>query len=98
MSRQQRENPESKPLVAGAVKVLFEVIKHFLHDFEINRTAKKFERYSEQFQTLENMLLKADKRIQECRKEIEDLKQRLLWSNVLLVAILILLIVQIAIG
>jgi hypothetical protein len=47
MSRQQRENPESKPLIAGAVKVLFEVIKHFLHDFEVNRTAKKFERYAD---------------------------------------------------
>ncbi len=89
-----KEDPQSKPLIAGAVKVLFEVIKHFLHDFEINRTAKKFEKYGEQFQTIDNMLIKLDNKMQECRREIVELKNRLLWSNILLVVIVILLIVQ----
>jgi len=97
MSNKNREEPQSKPIIAGAVKVLFEVIKHFIHDFEINRTAKKFEKYGEQFQTIDNMLLKLENKLQECRREIEDLKNRLLWSNILLIVLLILLIVQLVV-
>lgn len=94
MSNKQREDVQSKPLIAGAIKVLFEVVKHFINDFEVNRTAKKFEKYGEQFQTIDNMLLKLENKMQECRREIEELKNRLLWSNILLIALLVLLVVQ----
>lgn len=97
MSKKQEENPQHKPLIAGAVKVLFEIVKHFIHDFEVNRTAKKFEKYSEQFQTIENMLIKLENRLNDYRREIEDLKNRILWSNILLIILLILLIMQMVI-
>ena len=93
MSKKE-EMPQHKPLIAGAIKILFEVVKHFIHDFEINRTAKKFEKYSEQYQTIENMLIKLENRLNDYRREIEELKNRLLWSNILLIVLLILLIVQ----
>lgn len=95
--RKQKEEPQTKPIIAGAVKILFEVIKHFLRDFDTTRTAKKFEKYGEQFQTLESLLLKMDNRIKEYRREIEELKNRLLWNNIFLIAILILLVVLIAV-
>ncbi len=96
--RKQKETPESKPIIAGAVKILFEVIKHFLHDFELNRSAKKFEKYEEQFQTIENMLIKVDEKLQNYRREIADLKTRLLWSNFLLIILLVLLIAQLVVS
>jgi predicted ribosome quality control (RQC) complex YloA/Tae2 family protein len=94
----QKETPESKPLIAGLVKVLFEVVKHFLNDFEVNRTAKKFEKYGDQFQTIENMLTKLDNKLQDYRREIEELKNRLLWSNILLIILLLILILQIVLN
>jgi hypothetical protein len=100
MKKKQEERPdnagknEGNPLVAGIVKVFFEVVKHFINDFELNRSAKKYDSFGERFDKIDDLLTKMDNTVQQYKSEIEDLKNKILWSNILIIVLVVVLVIQ----
>jgi uncharacterized membrane protein YvbJ len=68
------------------------MIKHFIKDFENMRKVKKIDNFAEKFSSLEHMLIRLENKIQENRKLIEDLKNRILWGNVIIVVLLLIIL------
>ena len=97
---QQKENdskPEENQILKGFVKLIFEVLKHYIHDWDLGRSAKKGDQIGERFDKVDNLLVKLDERVQYYNRQIEELKQRIAIGNILIVVLLIVLIVQLVV-
>ena len=68
------------------------MIKHFIKDFDNMRKVKKIDTAAEKFSALEHMLIRLEERINENWKVVEDLKNKLLWGNVINIALLLVII------
>ena len=77
-------------MVNGLVNTFFDIVKHFIKDFENVRKVKKIDKFSEEFSTLEHMLLRLEKKMDDNRHHIEDLKARLLWGNVIIIVLILI--------
>jgi hypothetical protein len=93
MKQHSKENsPQSSPIITGLINMFFDMIKHFMKDMENIRKINKIDKFAEQFSTLEHIVLKMEAKIEENRRQIEDLKNRLLWGNITIVALIIVTI------
>ena len=54
-----------------------------------SRKIKKIDQYSEKFSTIEHMLIRLEKKLDDNRHYIEDLKNRLLWGNIIIVILIL---------
>ena len=87
--KDKQNNPKSNPIVNGAINTFFDIVKHFINDMDNNRKLKKIDRYSEKFSTLEHMLVRLEKKMDDNRHQIEDLKNRLLWGNIIIIVLVL---------
>jgi hypothetical protein len=92
MKKNNREVQKSSLFLSSIIKLFFDMIKHFIKDFENIRKVKKIDNFAEKFSSLEHMLIRLENKIQENRKIIEDLKNRILWGNVIIVVLLLIIL------
>ncbi len=84
------EKPRSNAFVSGLIKAFFDLINHFIKDFDNIRKVKKIDKFSDEFATIEHLLLRLEKKIEEQRFQIEDLKTRILWGNIVIIILILL--------
>ncbi|MCK4957581.1 MAG: hypothetical protein KAS49_08080 [Candidatus Cloacimonetes bacterium] len=84
-----KKNEKTNPIINGIISTFFDVIKHFINDFDNSRKVKRIDRFSEEFSTLEHMLVRLEKKLDENRHQIEDLKNRLLWGNIIIIVLIL---------
>ncbi|MDY6914786.1 MAG: hypothetical protein SVM86_00510 [Candidatus Cloacimonadota bacterium] len=90
----EKPKPKSNPILNGLVNTFFDIVKHFLKDFENIRKVKKIDKFSEEFFNLEHMLIRLEKKLDDNRHHIEDLKARLLWGNIVIIVLILINIFQ----
>lgn len=83
---------KNSPFLSGLINIFFDMIKHFIKDFENMRKVKKIDTATEKFSALEHMLVRLEERINDNWKYTQDLKNKLLWGNVINVALLLVII------
>ena len=84
------DKPRSNPFVAGLIKAFFDLVNHFIKDFDNIRKVKKIDKFSEEFSTIEHLLIRLEKKVEEQRFLIEDLKTRILWGNIVIIILILL--------
>ena len=92
MKKNNREMQKSSLFLSSIIKLFFDMIKHFIKDFENIRKVKKIDNFADKFSSLEHMLIRLENKIQENRKYIEDLKNRILWGNIIIIVLLLIII------
>ena len=88
------DRKKDSPLLSGLINMFFDMIKHFFKDFENMKKVKKIDSMQDNFSTIEHMLIRLEDRIQENRRQIEDLKNRILWGNIVIIVLLGIVIYQ----
>ena len=83
---------KSSPFLIGLINIFFDMIKHFIKDFENMRKVKKIDTAAEKFSALEHMLIRLEERINDNWKVVEELKNKLLWGNVINILLLLVII------
>ncbi len=83
---------KNNPILGGIINLFFDMIKHFIRDFENMWKVKKIETASEKFSALEHMIIRLEEKIYDNWKLTEELKQKILWGNVINVALLLVII------
>jgi len=73
------------PLIASLTKGF---INNTKHDIKI----KTFDKTKEKIDTMEHLLIKMEKKLGECRNEIEELRRQILFSRVINVILGMLLV------
>ena len=87
--KKKKDSPEKNPIVTGFINMIFEVFKHFIKDFENFAKAKKVDKFDNKFNTLERMVIDLKTKIQDNYREIDELKNRILWGNIVIVVLLL---------
>lgn len=80
----------SNLLVSGFVSAFFDLVKHFVSDLDNRSKIKKIDRYQEGMQNLEHLIVRLEDKLDQNRREIEDLKNRLMWGNIIIVVLLLI--------
>ena len=83
---------KSSPFLSGLINIFFDMIKHFIRDFDNMRKVKKIDTATEKFSALEHMLIRLEEKINDNWKVVEELKSKLLWGNVINIALLLVII------
>jgi hypothetical protein len=83
---------KSSPFLGGLISMFFDMIKHFIRDFENIRKVKKIDSASEKFSALEHMIVRLEEKLTDNWKVVNELKSKLLWGNVINVALLLVII------
>ncbi len=91
----KKENVKSSPILSNLIGMSFDLVKHVIKDFEQARSVKKIDKFNEQFSTIEHLLIKLESKVDKNRKEIHDLKTKLLVSSVISIALSITILLQI---
>lgn len=86
----KKDTPRSNPFLAGLIKAFFNLVNHFIKDFENVRKVKKIDKFSDDFSTIEHLLIRLEKKLEEQRFQIEDLKTRILWGNIVIIILILL--------
>jgi len=83
---------KSSPFLSGLINIFFDMIKHFIKDFDNMRKVKKIDSAAEKFSALEHMIIRLEEKINDNWKVIEELKSKLLWGNVINIVLLLVII------
>ncbi len=83
---------KNSPFLSGLINIFFDMIKHFIRDFENMRKVKKIDTAAEKFSALEHMIVRLEEKISDNWKVVEELKSKLLWGNVINIALLLVII------
>ncbi|RLC46461.1 MAG: hypothetical protein DRI23_12350 [Candidatus Cloacimonadota bacterium] len=92
------EKQKSNPILSGLINMFFDMIKHFMKDFENIRKVKKIDNVNDKFSSLEHMLVRLEDKIQDNRHQIEELKNRLLWGNIFIIILVLFVIYQLIVN
>ena len=90
-----QETSNSNPIMANIVKMIFEVVKYIIHNSDTVHPGKKNNELKESLESINNVLLKLEQKVHIYQQEIVKLKNRLLWTNIIFIMMLIILIGQI---
>jgi uncharacterized membrane protein (DUF106 family) len=85
-------------LVSGFISAFFDIVKHFLSDFENRQKVKKIDRYQEGMQNLEHLIIRLEEKLENQRRDIEELKNRLMWGNIVIIVLLLISLYHIIIA
>lgn len=88
--KKTREVHKSNPILTTMINAFFDILKHFIKDMDNIRKVKKIDKFSEEFSTLEHLMIRLEKKIEENRHQIEDLKNRIIWGNIIIIVLIIL--------
>jgi len=92
--KNQTERPKSNPIITGFINLFFDIMKHFIRDFENMKKVKKIDNWGDKFSNMEHMLIRLEDKIQENRRYLDDLKNRILWGNIVIIVLLLVIIFQ----
>jgi predicted RNase H-like nuclease (RuvC/YqgF family) len=92
------EKQKSNPILSGLINMFFDMIKHFMKDFENIRKVKKIDNMSDKFSSLEHMMVRLEDKLQDNRHQIEELKNRLLWGNIFIIILVLFVIYQLIVN
>jgi len=81
-------------IIAKGVSFVFDFVKHFIRDIETSRKMKKIDKMEESFATIEHMLVKQEKLLNENRRLIEELRNRITIAEIIIIALLITVLIQ----
>ena len=73
------------PLFATFLKTIMVTAKH-------DHKVRSFDKTKAKIDTIEHMLVKLEKKVGECRNEIENLRQQIMFSRVVNMVLLVLII------
>lgn len=85
-----KDKKKSNPIVSGLIKAFFDLINHFIKDFDNMRKINKIDKFSEEFSTMEHMLIRLERKLDDNRHQIEDLKNRILWGNLIIIVLILI--------
>jgi hypothetical protein len=88
--KQDKEVQRSNPIISILIKAFFNMLNHLIKDFDNIRKIKKIDKFSNEFSTIEHMLVKLEKKLEDNRHHIEDLKTRILWGNIVIIILILL--------
>jgi hypothetical protein len=88
--KQDKEVQRSNPIISILIKAFFNMVNHLIKDFDNIRKIKKIDKFSNEFSTIEHMLVKLEKKLEDNRHYIEDLKTRILWGNIVIIILILL--------
>lgn len=97
MAKKKKENNseiKSNPIIKQLLTAGLDIFKHFVKDLENKKKIKKIDKMDEQFTAIENLLLKQEKMLQENRRLIENLKNKLMLTEIIIIAFLISILIQ----
>ncbi len=77
-------------LVNGLVSAFFDIVKQFIRDLDNRQKVKKIDRYQEGLQNLEHLIIRLEEKIEQNRRDLEELKNRLLWGNIIIIVLLLI--------
>ena len=83
---------KSSPFLSGLINVFFDMVKHFIRDFENMRKVKKIDTASEKISALEHMIIRLEEKLNDNWRVVNELKSKLLWGNVINIALLLVII------
>ena len=83
---------KSSPFLSGLITVFFDMVKHFIKDFENMRKVKKIDTASEKISALEHMIIRLEEKLNDNWRVVNELKSKLLWGNVINIALLLVII------
>ncbi len=89
VSKQKKKN---SPVLSGLISMIFDVMKHFLKDFENMRKIRKIDRVGDNFSTLEHLMVRLEDKLETCRKQIDELKNKLIITNIVIIILLFFII------
>ena len=69
-----------------AFSVVKTIVAHTKHNYKI----KKFDKTREKIDTIEHLIVKLEKKIGECRNEIEELRGQVTFSRTIIIILLII--------
>ena len=94
--REKNKSPKIKNnmFLSGIMTMFFDLIKHFIKDAENIRKVKKIDHFDDKFSELEHMFIKLDNKMNDFRKQITELKTRILLGNIILIVLLIVLLIE----
>jgi len=76
-------------LVTGFVTAFFDIVKHFINDLDNRQKVKKIDKYQEGLQNVEHLIIRLEDKLEQNRRDIEDLKSRLMWGNIIIIILLL---------
>ncbi len=85
-----KKEKKSNPIISNFVSLFFDLMKHFIKDFENIRKVKKIDKFDDKFHSLEHLIVKMQEKIDKNRMLLDDMKNRIFWGNVIIVILLIL--------
>ncbi len=88
--KQDKEVQRSNPIISILIKAFFNMVNHLIKDFDNIKKIKKIDKFSNEFSTIEHMLVKLEKKLEDNRHHIEDLKTRILWGNIVIIILILL--------
>jgi uncharacterized membrane protein YjfL (UPF0719 family) len=90
--KNKKEISKSGPILSGLITIFFDMIKHFIKDFDNMRKVKKVDTAADKFSALEHMIVRLENKINDNWKDIEELKSRLFWGNAINIVLFLVVI------
>ncbi|MCF7919166.1 MAG: hypothetical protein K9N06_04570 [Candidatus Cloacimonetes bacterium] len=84
--------PVNNTMISTIIAAFFDIVRHFITDFDNKQKVKKIDKYKEGLQNIEHLIVRLEDKIEHNRKELEDLKNRLLWGNIIIIVLLLIML------
>jgi hypothetical protein len=84
-----------KKFLPSVFLLLFELVSHWKRDFSHNTNIKKIDKTTEQLGTIEHMLVRLEKKIQQNRDMVDKLKAQLMISMTINLILLIVILIKV---
>ena len=88
--KKNKEKQRTNPFVTGLINMFFDLMKHFIKDFENIRKVRKIDHVTDKFSDMRHLLVRLEDKIQENHRQIDDLKNRVLWGNIIIIILLLI--------
>lgn len=93
-NKDNNDKIQSNPVTSFFVNVFYNFMKKAVTDMHLKPKTKSNET-TEKLSTIEHLILKLENQIQENRHYISGLQEKLIWSQVLIIILLVSIILQI---
>ncbi|RLC44062.1 MAG: hypothetical protein DRH57_09515 [Candidatus Cloacimonadota bacterium] len=91
MSKRKKEEDEHSSLAKVFIKLLFDLLRHLIKDWESRNSTKRFDELTEKYKKLEGEIKNYMKKVSV---QVEKLENKMLWSNILTVILLMIVIAE----
>ncbi|MCB5230299.1 MAG: hypothetical protein WCX83_00145 [Candidatus Cloacimonas sp.] len=96
-NKNKESTPQSNPFLQNLMKLSFGAAQHMIKDFTLSRSVKKLDQNNERFDTIENVLIKCEMKINQLQNDIDRLRIQLFWSNAVIIVAVVLILFKLLI-